>query len=71
MDRLEKAIRNLGVIRLLKLGEMETRLDILLRKGGWRHLAAPWWRSKSASIVGEGLDGNFVLCKSPGAFIER
>ena len=69
MDRLNKAIENLGMIRLLKLGGRNVRLAILLKKEAWKHLAAPWWRGKSASIVGVDLEGNFVLCKSSGEFV--
>ncbi|WP_299947761.1 hypothetical protein [uncultured Microbulbifer sp.] len=69
MDRLAKAIDNLGMIRLLKLGDREVRLALLLSEEDWKHLAAPWWRGKSASILGVDLDGNFVLCKSSGDFI--
>ncbi len=69
MSRLDKAIENLGTIRLIKLDDRDIRLALLLRKEEWRHLAAPWWRGKSASIVGADLDGNFILCKSSGAFI--
>ncbi|GAA5445413.1 hypothetical protein Misp06_03616 [Microbulbifer sp. NBRC 101763] len=69
MNRLHKAIKNLGMIRLIKLGDREIRLAILLKEEDWKHLAAPWWRGKSASIVGVDLDGNFILCKSSGAFI--
>lgn len=69
MDQLNKAIKNLGMIRLLRLENRESRLAILLNKEEWRHLAASWWRGKSASIVGVDLEGNFILCKSSGEFV--
>lgn len=69
MIRLSKVIDNLGMIRLLKLEGREIRLALLLDREEWRHLAAPWWRGKSTSIVGVDLDGNFLLCKSSGHFV--
>ncbi|GAB2524902.1 hypothetical protein [Microbulbifer agarilyticus] len=69
MDLLDKAIENLGMIRLLKLEGRNVYLAVLLKKEAWKHLSAPWWRGKSASIVGVDLDGNFVLCKSSGKFV--
>ena len=69
MTRLSKAIDNLGMVRLMKLGEREVRLALLLEREDWKHLAAPWWRGKGASIAGDDLDGNSVLCKSSGEFV--
>lgn len=69
MEQLKKAIKNLGMIRLLKLESREIRLAILLNKEEWKHLSASWWRGKSASIVGVDLEGNFILCKSSGEFV--
>ncbi|PCJ15437.1 MAG: hypothetical protein COB04_13175 [Gammaproteobacteria bacterium] len=69
MDQLSKAIENLGMNRLIRVEDREIRLAILLRKEEWRHLSAPWWKGKAASIVGVDLDGNFLLCKSSGEFI--
>lgn len=69
MDRLQKAIESLGMIRLIKLDQKEIRLVILLDRDEWKHLSAPWWRGKSASIVAVDINGDFVLCKSSGEFV--
>ncbi len=69
MEQLKKAIKNLGMIRLLKLESREIRLAILLNKEEWKHLSSSWWKGKSASIVGVDLEGNFILCKSSGEFV--
>lgn len=69
MNQLEKAIENLGMIRLIKLDKREIRLMILLKKEDWKNLAAPWWKGKSASVVGADIDGNFLLSKSSGEFV--
>ncbi|MCW8943716.1 MAG: hypothetical protein OQL27_03020 [Sedimenticola sp.] len=69
MDQLNKAIRNLGMNRLMRLKDRDVYLAVLLRKEEWKHLSAPWWLGKSASIVGVDLDGNFVLRKSSGEFV--
>ncbi len=69
MSQLEKAIKNLGLVRLIRTKERDIRLVILLRMDDWKHLVAPWWKGKSASIVAVDIDGDFVLCKSNGDFV--
>ncbi len=69
MDQLDKAISNLGIIRLIKLKDLEVRLAILLEGEKWKNLSAPWWKGKSASIVGVDIDGNFILSKSGGEIV--
>jgi len=67
MDSLEKAIRNLWINRKIELADREIILAILLREGDRPIVAAPWWKSKEASILGVDYSGNFILRLSNGS----
>lgn len=64
---MEKAIRDLGLVRSIRYGDRTLTVACLVREEDRRPLHAPWWRGKEAYIIGADLDGNFFLRHCDGS----
>lgn len=68
MRRIEKAIKNLGVERTVRIDDSKVQLACLIRPDDRRPFQAPWWKGKQCYLVAVDDDGNFFL-RHPGGSI--
>lgn len=61
MNLLDKAINNLGLKRKYSYNGVNYVISFLVRDSDQRPLSAPWWKDKSATIIGADINGNFFI----------
>jgi len=69
MDLLESAIKNLGLKRKYTHDGVDYIILLLVRDCDQRPLSAPWWRGKSATIIGGDINGNFFISHCSGKLL--
>jgi hypothetical protein len=67
--QLNNAIENIGLKRKYIHQGISYVIAFLIREEDQRPLSAPWWRGKSASVVGADINGNFFLHHCSGTVL--